>query len=122
MFNSWGLVNAYGTFASFYEEELLPGQNALLVNLVGSTQSFFILIFSFVVGRLLDADYSRYLIGVGWVLVTMGMFMLSICNGDGHYGQGNYLLIWVTQGFVLGLGMACFFVSSSQSTFYLSPR
>ncbi|KAJ9656431.1 hypothetical protein H2201_008551 [Coniosporium apollinis] len=114
MFNSWGLVNAYGTFASYYEEQLLPGQDMLLLNLIGSTQSFFVLALSFVVGRLLDAGYSRYLIGVGWVLVTIGMFMLSLCNGDGQFGHGNYSLIWLTQGFVTGLGMACFFVSSSQ--------
>lgn len=116
MFNSWGLVNAYGTFASYYEEQLLPGQDMLLLNLIGSTQSFFVLALSFVVGRLLDAGYSRYLIGVGWVLVTIGMFMLSLCNGDGQFGHGNYSLIWLTQGFVTGLGMACFFVSSSQSS------
>lgn len=117
MFNSWGLVNAYGTFASYYEDQLLPGQDMLLLNLIGSTQSFFVLALSFIVGRLLDAGYSRYLIGVGWVLVTIGMFMLSLCNGDGQFGHGNYSLIWLTQGFVTGLGMACFFVSSSQSSF-----
>ncbi|EON65076.1 hypothetical protein W97_04311 [Coniosporium apollinis CBS 100218] len=124
MFNSWGLVNAYGTFASYYEDQLLPGHDMLLLNLVGSTQSFFVLALSFIVGRLLDAGYSRYLIGVGWVLVTIGMFMLSLCNGDGQFGHGNYSLIWLTQGFVTGLGMACFFVSSSQivATWFISRK
>jgi len=115
MFNSWGLVNAYGTFASYYMQHLLPGRDIMLLNLVGSTQSFIVLALSFVVGRILDAGFGRWLIGAGWVLVTIGMFMLSIVNGQGRYSEGDYGLIWLTQGFVTGLGMACFFVSSSQS-------
>ncbi|TKA72885.1 hypothetical protein B0A49_08141, partial [Cryomyces minteri] len=114
MFNSWGLVNAYGTFSSYYLQHLLPGIDVLKLNLVGSTQSFVVLSLSFVIGRILDAGHSQLLIGTGSFFVTLGMFMLSVANGNGQYGQGKYGLIWFTQGFVTGLGMACFFVSSSQ--------
>ncbi|KAF2717846.1 MFS general substrate transporter [Polychaeton citri CBS 116435] len=114
MFNSWGLVNAYGTYASYYKQYLLPGRDLLLFNLVGSTQSFVVLILSAIVGRFLDAGYSRHLIVLGTVLVSLGTFLLSVVNGDGGYEQGNYILIWLTQGLISGLGMACFFVSSSQ--------
>ncbi len=48
-------VNAYGTYASYYMQHLLPRQDILLFNLVGSTQSFVVLFFSAVVGRFLDA-------------------------------------------------------------------
>jgi hypothetical protein len=119
MFNSWGLVNAYGTFASFYLQHLLPNHDIMLLNLVGSTESFIVLLFSFVIGRLLDAGYARYLLVAGWILVSLGMFTLSLSSGDGQYKEGNYALIWVTQGFTTGLGMACFFVSSSQSKWHL---
>lgn len=114
MFNSWGLVNAYGTYSSYYMQELLPGQDILLLNLIGSTQSFVVLALSAVVGRFLDAGYIRTLLIIGTFFVSLGSFLLSIANGDGEYDQGNYGLIWLTQGFVSGLGMACFFVSSSQ--------
>jgi len=110
MFNSWGIVNAYGTYASYYMQVLLPGQDILLFNLVGSTQSFVVLILSAIVGRFLDAGYSRHLVACGTVLVALGSFLLSIVNGE----TGNYGLIWLTQGFVSALGMACFFVTSSQ--------
>jgi hypothetical protein len=123
MFNSWGLVNAYGTFASYYMEILLPGRDLLLLNLIGSTESFIVLFFSFIVGRLLDAGYYQWLTGAGWVLVTIGMFCLSktthMLSRDGiDHTVGDYGLIWVTQGLTTGLGMACFFVSSSQSKTY----
>lgn len=111
MFNSWGIVNAYGTFSSFYTETLFQEKDALLTNLIGSTQSAVVLLFSFVVGRLLDAGYSRHLILTGAVVITAGMFGLSGVNGAGGVNQGNYFLTWFTQGLVTGLGMACFFVT-----------
>jgi MFS transporter, MCT family, solute carrier family 16 (monocarboxylic acid transporters), member 10 len=120
MFNSWGLVNTYGTFASYYMETLLPGRDLLLLNLIGSTESFIVLFFSFIVGRLLDAGYYQWLTGAGWILVSLGMFALSqttkvLTQNAVAHTVGNYGLIWATQGFTTGLGMACFFVSSSQS-------
>lgn len=120
MFNSWGLVNAYGTFSSFYMESLMPDVPIYLLNLIGSTESFVVLVLSFAVGRLLDAGFSRHLLGFGTVFVSLGMFMLSLSSGGGTRGEGKYALIWVTQGLTQGLGMACFFVASSQSTYFTS--
>ncbi|KAL9528173.1 MFS-type transporter [Sphaerulina musiva] len=124
MFNSWGLVNTYGTYASYYMQNLLPGRDILLLNLVGSTQSFVVLLLSAPVGRFLDAGYSRTLMIVGTIFVTLGSFLLSVVNGDGEYNQGNYGLIWLTQGFLTGLGMSCFFVTSSQvvSTWFKAKK
>ena len=95
-------------------QHLLPGRDLLLLNLVGSTESFVVLILSAIVGRFLDAGHSRELIIIGTVLVTLSQFLLSTVNGGGGYNEGNYGLIWLTQGFLGGLGMACFFVTSSQ--------
>lgn len=39
MFNSWGLVIGYGTFASYYPGYPLKGKDQLQPNLIGSTQS-----------------------------------------------------------------------------------
>jgi hypothetical protein len=115
MFNSWGLVNAFGTYASFYKQHLLPGKDLMLMNLIGSTQCFMVLSLSAIAGRLLDADYGRGLIGVGTIMVPLGWVLLSVVNGEGGYNQGNYGLIWVCQGLISGFGMACFFVASSKS-------
>ncbi|KAI7056886.1 hypothetical protein KC343_g22975, partial [Hortaea werneckii] len=51
MFNSWGIVNAYGSYASYYMQHLLPGRDILLLNLVGATQSSCVLFLSAPVGR-----------------------------------------------------------------------
>jgi hypothetical protein len=116
MFNSWGLVNAYGTFSSYYLQHLLPQIDSFKLGLIGSTESFIVLALSGITGRLVDAGHYRMLTGTGWGLIAIGMFTLSGVNGNGQDGEGNYGLVWTTQGLILGLGMACFFVTSSQST------
>ncbi|KAF2704159.1 MFS general substrate transporter [Pleomassaria siparia CBS 279.74] len=113
MFNSWGLVNAYGTFSSYYVGASMRLTDQLQLNLIGSTQSFLVLAFSGPVGRLLDAGHSRKIVATGAFLVPFGMFMLSIAHPSGD-AQASYINIWSTQGLVVGLGMACYFVSSSQ--------
>lgn len=120
MFNSWGLVNAYGTWSSYYVGHSLEGIDQLQLNLIGSTQSFLVLLFSNPVGRLLDADLSRWVIGFGTFFVPLGLFLLSVVHpsDDSVIGNGNFGSIWATQGLVIGLGMAPFFVSSSQGKFY----
>lgn len=120
MFNSWGLVNAYGTFSSYYTQTILSGQDILLLNLIGAVECFLVLIFSGVVGRLLDADYSRILISIGTVLTGLSFFMLSIVDVEHDDQPRLYGWIWLTQAFTAGLGMACFFVTSSQGSYCAS--
>lgn len=40
--------------------------------------------------------------------------MLSVVHPSEVEAMANFGTVWVTQGFVVGLGMATFFVSSSQ--------
>lgn len=117
MFNSWGLVNAYGTFATHYNENSLAHKDQLEINAIGSTQSGLVLLFSAPVGRFLDAGQYRIVIGIGALLVPFGMFMLSIAHPSDPNAAASFVNIWTTQGLVVGLGMACFFVSSSQGMF-----
>ncbi|KAF4551549.1 Hypothetical protein D9617_13g100500 [Elsinoe fawcettii] len=115
MFNSWGIVNAFGTFLSFYEEVLLPNSRVEVFNLIGGTQSSVVLALSFIVGRLLDAGHHLQLKILGTVLTSLSLFLLSVVNGDGMFGQGSVVQDWAVQGMLGGLGMACFFVTSSQN-------
>jgi MCP family monocarboxylic acid transporter-like MFS transporter 10 len=121
MFNSWGLVNAYGTWSSYYVGHSLLGSDQLKLNLIGSTQSFLVLLLSNPVGRLLDAGYSRHVIGFGSVLVPLGLFMLSVVHPSDAGALANFGSIWSLQGLLVGLGMAPFFVSSSQGQYSTFP-
>ena len=114
MFNSWGLVNAYGTWSSYYVGHSLRTVDQLELNLIGSSQCFLVLLLSNPVGRLLDAGYFRHVIGFGTVLVPLGLFILSAVHPADVEAIASFGPIWATQGLVVGLGMAPFFVSSSQ--------
>ncbi|KAL6709545.1 hypothetical protein ACN47E_001480 [Coniothyrium glycines] len=124
MFNSWGLVNAYGTWSSYYVGHSLRGTDQLELNLIGSTQSFLVLLFSNPVGRLLDAGHFRKVVGFGVFFVPFGLFMLSVAHPSDVEALGNFGSIWATQGLVVGIGMGAFFVSSSQiaSTWFPKRR
>lgn len=111
MFNSWGLVNAYGTYQSYYKQHLLPAQSNATLNLVGALQCFIVLGLSMVVGRILDAGHFYRLTITGGILVTLASFLLSIRAITLQYGS-----ILAVQGVLMPLGMACMFVPSSQST------
>jgi MFS transporter, MCT family, solute carrier family 16 (monocarboxylic acid transporters), member 10 len=86
------------------------------LGLIGATECFFVLLLSFVQGKLLDAGYSRFLLAAGTFLVTTGLFSLSVANpGQGTVAaSGNYGLTYLAQGVITSLGMSCFFVASSQ--------
>lgn len=123
-FNSWGLVNAYGTFQSYYNQHLLRNSDTLQLNLIGSSQCFFVLALSAAQGRLLDAGHARMLLGIGAVCVTAGLFGLSAANpGQNILGGGSYGLTYLTQGVIVSIGMSFFFLASSQSkcSRHLSP-
>ncbi|KAH9862297.1 hypothetical protein IAQ61_010500 [Plenodomus lingam] len=124
MFNSWGLVNAYGTWSSYYVGHSLRNVDQLKLNLIGSTQSGIVLLLSNPVGRLLDAGHFRKVIGCGTLLVPLGLFLLSVVHPSDVEAITSYLPIWATQGLVIGLGMSTFFVSSSQiaSTWFPKRR
>jgi MCP family monocarboxylic acid transporter-like MFS transporter 10 len=123
MFNSWGLVNAYGTWSSYYVGHSLRTVDQLELNLIGSSQCFLVLLLSNPVGRLLDAGYFRHVIGFGTVLVPLGLFILSAVHPTDVEAIASFGPIWATQGLVVGLGMAPFFVSSSQGmSYYTSYR
>ncbi|KAJ8606448.1 hypothetical protein MRB53_040962 [Persea americana] len=56
-----GLVNAFGSFASYYKVHLMNTTSVQLLDLIGSLQCFLILVASGITGRLIDAGYYRYL-------------------------------------------------------------
>ena len=115
-------MNTYGTFQSFYKSHLLSKTANVLIPLIGGTQAFFILLLSFIAGRLLDAGFHRILAITGGLLITGGMFLLSISAGSGGKDEGKYWAIWLSQGLIVGLGMGCYFVYSSQVVASWFPR
>ena len=100
-FNTWGLLNAYGVFQSFYQQRFLETTSASDISWIGTLQSSFIMLGSVYAGPLYDWGYLRPLIAAGSFMIVFGMFMTSLCT--------KYWQIILSQGLLMGLGTGCVF-------------
>ncbi|KAK2808332.1 hypothetical protein FQN49_008727, partial [Arthroderma sp. PD_2] len=100
--NTWGLMNAFGVYQTFYELDLLSSKSPSEISWIGSTQAFLMFILSMAVGPVVDAGYLKSLLGVGSLLTVLGMFMTSLCS--------EYWQVFLAQAITMGLGFGCLYV------------
>lgn len=103
-FNSWGTVNSFGEFQTYYHSSILQSESPDNISWIGSIQSFLLLFVGVVTGPLYDAGHFRLLICTGAFLVPFGFFMTSICS--------KYWQFVLAQGMCIGIGNGCLFVPS----------
>ncbi|PVH97040.1 putative monocarboxylate transporter [Periconia macrospinosa] len=104
-FNTFGLLNSFGTFQTYYERESLRNSSSSQISWIGTVQSSFILLGSIYAGPLLDWGYVQPLVWAGSVMLVLGMFMTSLCT--------EYWQTLLAQGFLMGLGMGCLFTPAT---------
>lgn len=109
--NTWGTINSFGVFQSYYKTLLSrPPSN---ISWIGSMQVFFLFVSGVLTGRLMDAGYFRIVFAIGSFLMVLGGFMASIST--------TYWQLFLSQGLCAGLGMGCLFcpVVAILSTYFL---
>ncbi|KAL4942942.1 hypothetical protein BDV06DRAFT_221701 [Aspergillus oleicola] len=100
--NTWGLMNAFGAFQTFYELDLLSSKSQSGISWIGSTQAFLMFIISLLIGPIVDAGYLTSLLGLGSLLAILGLFMTSLCR--------EYWQVFLAQALTMGLGFGCLYV------------
>ncbi|KAM0420394.1 hypothetical protein ACHAPT_011814 [Fusarium lateritium] len=105
-FNTWGIINSFGAYQTYYMSDLLSGSSASSISWIGSVQSFLVMFVSVVAGPLFDAGYFRALITIGSILVVLGYMMLSLC------GENMYWQVMLAQGICTSIGSGIIFVPS----------
>ncbi|KAK0385226.1 hypothetical protein NLU13_7703 [Sarocladium strictum] len=115
-FNSWGLVNTFGVFQTYYESSLLRAESSSAISWIGTFQAFLLVASSVVVGPLFDRGYFRPLIVCGTFLTVFGMMMVSLTD--------KYYQVFLAQGLCIGLGTGMIFLPSFAivSTYFTSKR
>ncbi|KAI4166924.1 MAG: hypothetical protein LQ343_007627 [Gyalolechia ehrenbergii] len=103
-FNSWGILNAFGVFQTYYESGELFTNSSFDISWIGSIQSFMLLAVGVFAGPVYDRGYLRTLLFVGSFGVVFGHMMLSLCT--------EYWQVVLAQGICVGLGAGCLFVPS----------
>ncbi|KAL3481215.1 major facilitator superfamily domain-containing protein [Aspergillus californicus] len=101
-FNSWGVVNTWGVYQTYYEQNMLSSMPSSSIAWVGSLQSFLLMLFGVVTGPLFDAGYFRALLGFGTVMLPFGLMMTSLSSKFWH--------LILAQGICVGLACGCLFV------------
>ncbi|GIJ91968.1 hypothetical protein Asppvi_010943 [Aspergillus pseudoviridinutans] len=101
-FNTWGNLNTFGIFQTYYEEGQLFRQSSSNIAWIGSIQAFLLLFVGAISGPIFDRGYLRTLLAVGSFLIIFGYMMLSICKA--------YWQVVLAQGFCIGIGGGLLFV------------
>ncbi|KAL8949238.1 MAG: hypothetical protein Q9222_004637 [Ikaeria aurantiellina] len=103
-FTTWGIVNAFGAYQSYYQENLLSTSSAFQISWIGSVQACLLLVIGVLTGPLFDRGYLNELLLVGSFLTVLGIMMTSLST--------NYWQVLLAQGICVGLGAGCLFVPS----------
>lgn len=101
-FNTWGVLNAFGVFQTYYESGALFTKSSSDISWIGAIQSYMVLMVGFISGPFYDQGHLRTLLIVGSFGVVFGHMMLSLCH--------NYWEVLLAQGFCVGIGAGCLFV------------
>ncbi|CAK1357027.1 putative transporter MCH4 [Cercospora beticola] len=96
---TWGLVNSYGAFQSYYTLNL--GLPASTVSWIGSVQNFLTFFIGVFSGRALDAGFFMPALIIGATVQVLGIFLTSLST--------QYWQLMLTQGIMTGLGGGIFF-------------
>ena len=102
LFNSWGVLNTFGVFQTYYESGTLFVRSTSDISWIGSIQMLMVLLMGVAVGPIYDYGYLRPLLWTGSFGIVFGHMMLSLCD--------EYWQVVLAQGFVVGMGAGCLFV------------
>lgn len=101
-FNTWGIMNTFGIFQTYYESGALFNETSSNISWIGAIQAYCVMLGGLFSGPIYDRGYLRVLLVVGAFGVVFGHMMLSLCH--------TYWQVLLAQGFCVGLGGACLFV------------
>ncbi|KAI1465197.1 MFS general substrate transporter [Daldinia caldariorum] len=101
-FNTWGILNAFGVFQTYYESGAMFQRSSSDISWIGSIQSFMVLVGGVFAGPIYDRGYLRHLLIVGSFGIVFGHMMLSLCK--------EYWQVVLAQGLCVGLGAGMLFV------------
>ncbi|GAB1211119.1 hypothetical protein ATERTT37_000231 [Aspergillus terreus] len=99
IFNTWGYINSFGVFQSYYTESL--GRPPSDISWVGSIQIFLLFFIGTFSGRATDAGYFKAVLTAGAVLELFCIFMTSLST--------QYWQLFLAQGIGQGLGCGLMF-------------
>ena len=103
-FNTWGLVQAFGAYQSYYTTNTLRENNASTISWIGTIQAWLLVSVGVISGPIFDQGYLRTLVFAGSSMIVFGVMMLSLAR--------SYYQILLAQSICIGLGSGLLFTPS----------
>lgn len=101
-FNTWGIVNSFGTYQTYYESGILSSSSPSDISWIGSLQATLLLLVGSLTGPIYDAGYVRTLVATGTFLCVFGQMMLSLST--------TYYQVLLSQAVCIGIGTGTMFI------------
>ncbi|KAI0544079.1 major facilitator superfamily domain-containing protein [Xylaria curta] len=113
---SWGTLNTFGVFQTYYQETFLSSYSPADISWIGTVQGFLLIVVGVLSGPFYDLGHLKLLIFVGTALIVLGLLTASVAY--------NYYSIFLSIGVAIGLGSGCLFVPSIAivSTYFTTKR
>jgi len=102
IFSTWGYVNSFGLFQTYYSTSLVPARSASDIAWIGSVQVWLLFFIGTFSGRLTDAGYFRPVFLCGCAMQLLGTFTASAAGG-------SYWQLFLSQGVVTGIANGLLF-------------
>ncbi|CAL1705216.1 unnamed protein product [Somion occarium] len=100
-FTTFGFVNAWGVFQSYYTENILKDTPPSTIAWIGSIQYALIFVPGLVTGRMFDMGYFKIPLLVSSAFLVMATFLVAECK--------EYWQFLLCQGFAVGLACGMIF-------------
>ncbi|ANZ76469.1 BA75_04346T0 [Komagataella pastoris] len=103
MATTYGMVNSFGVYQTYYQTTLYPDQSAFKISVIGALQPFCIYLFAIPTVTLLHHLDARVTIAIGAFIQIFGLMMMSLTN--------NIWQLFLTQGLLFGIGSGIVYLS-----------
>ncbi|KAK3314196.1 major facilitator superfamily domain-containing protein [Apodospora peruviana] len=114
--NTWGFINSWGVFQSYYVSHLSRPPSD--ISWIGSIQIFLLFFIGTLTGRLTDAGYFRHVLVTGGIFLIVGIFTTAVAADYGYWQ------VFLAQGICIGLGNGFLFCPTMTivSTYFQKKR
>lgn len=106
-FSTFGYVNSWGVFQSYYSEELLRDQSPSSIAWIGSMQYALVFIPALPIGRLFDVGYHKLPMLFASILLVASTLVIAHCKEYWHFVLVQGLLVGVACGCLFGAVSPC---------------
>jgi MFS family permease len=97
-----GQLAAFSTYQDYYQQEMLAAYSPSTISWIGTTQVFLLGIVGLLSGAMYDRGYIHQALIPGFVLLVLGLLLLSFSHQFWH--------VLLSQGFLIGIGGALFYI------------